>query len=131
MMDVIGRKELLVRMKRFLADRKRGISTVLFAELAGVSDRMLLQVFKEERFPISEQMQIRVSRALLAWERGEYEVAKGYGQVKYLVPRKVAKPAFRRFMGLKVENGQIRIDCGVRRRIDTSRMTFREQMSKR
>ena len=131
MMDVIGKKELLVRMKRFLADRRRGVSVVLFAELCGVSDRMLVQTFKDERFPVSEQMQIRVSRALLAWERGDYEVVKGFGGVKYLVPRKVPKPAFRRFVGLKVEDGRIRIDCGVRRRADTSRVTFKEQMNKR
>ena len=45
-------------MKRFLADRNRGISIELFAELCGVSKKIIQDVFINEEHPIVTGKQI-------------------------------------------------------------------------
>jgi len=130
-MDIIGKKELMIRMQRFMENKKRGISLVLFSELCGTSANLLKKVFKLKTLPMTEATQIRVSRALLAWERGEYEVKKGFYGTTSVVPRRSPKPALYRHVGLQLRDGRIQMDIGIRRRLDTTRQTFEEQLNKR
>jgi len=60
--NVLPKKELLRVIKRFIKDKNRGISVKLFAELCGVDKEHLLDVFFYRIHPLTEYMQIRVSK---------------------------------------------------------------------
>lgn len=123
-----SREELKARVKRMFADPYRGISRELFAELCGVSDWTLRRVFFDEDVPLSEMVQIRVSKALEAWERGEVAVMERRDRSRYVEYRKVAKPRLKRHMGLAFKDGKIGLDIGIRNRADYSRPTFEEKL---
>ena len=64
----ILKTDLLRIIKRFIADENRGISLKLFAEVAGISLRTLTDTFQKELFPVTEYVQIRVSKAYISWQ---------------------------------------------------------------
>ena len=72
--QILSKATLMRLMDRFYADKKRGISIELFAELAGVSESILNSVFRDKIVPLSEYVQRRVSKAYLSWMQGEVAV---------------------------------------------------------
>ena len=127
-MSVLPRKELLARMDRFVADKKRGIPLTLFAEVAGITYALFKKNFTEKTMPMSETTQIRVSRALQQWQGGEIAVMQGMYNTKFTEYRRVAKPRMYRHLGVQVVDGQVRMDVGIRNRADYSRPTFDQQL---
>ncbi len=123
----ISRIELMVRIKRMFDDPNRGISRQLFAELCGVSDSTIKRVFFDEDMPMSETTQIRVSKALEAWERGEVAIMQRRDKTRFVEYRKVAKPRLKRHMALTVRDGKIALDIGIRNRADYSQPAFKER----
>ena len=99
MIDIIPKKELLRIIKAFLADRGRGIPIELFAELCGVDRRTLQYVFLEEKYPMTEHIQRRVSKGYDAWRNGEIAVMERYGK-KWIEWRKEPKMRMVRGYGL-------------------------------
>ena len=71
---VIPKRELLAIIKRFIKDQNRGISVKLFAELCGINKEHLLDVFYYRVHPLTEYIQIRVSKGYKAWEKGEVAI---------------------------------------------------------
>ena len=63
----IPKRELLRVIKRLVKDQNRGISVKLFAELCGVDKDHLLDVFFYRIRPLTEYMQIRVSKGDNSW----------------------------------------------------------------
>ena len=127
-MTVYSKRELKERMRRFMADRDRGIGLAMFAEFAGVSLNTLKNYFVHQTSDIDPSLQIRISRALQSWESGEVAVMIGPKNTRYLAYRKVAKPKLVRHMGLKVTPEGFRLDVRVRNKADYGEPTLIEQM---
>jgi hypothetical protein len=127
---VMLKAELLLVMKRFLADEKRGISHALFAELAGISLAHLRDVFVDNKHPLTENIQRKVSRAYTALQNGEVAIMQNKNGSRYLQYRDEAKPALRRYTGLELKDGKISIKLGVGNRINYSDPTLGEQLKR-
>ena len=128
MNPVIPRQELKRIIKRFLADKNRGISIPLFAELCGVSVAILRLVFIYEQEPLTEYIQRRVSKGYQSWLRGEVAVMMNRDQTRFVQYRKQPKPRMARSLGLQVENGQIKLKIGLKNKADYSNPDIDEQL---
>lgn len=128
-MSVLPKKLLMERIERFLADKKRGISAALFAEVAGITEDLFKKNFILKTHPMSEMTQIRVSRALKQWEDGEIAVMQGMYNTRFTEYRRVPKPRMYRHVGLQVVDGQVRMDVGIRNRADYSRQRLDQQLN--
>jgi hypothetical protein len=72
MIEVLTIEELRTRMDAMRAQRRRGFSIQMFAKFAGVDYRNLKKMFFEKNeVPITNLSQRKLSRALLALEKGE------------------------------------------------------------
>ena len=128
-MSVLPKKLLMERIERFLADKKRGISAALFAEVAGITEDLFKKNFTLKTHPMSEMTQLRVSRALKQWEDGEIAVMQGMYNTRFTEYRRVPKPRMYRHVGLQVVDGQVRMDVGIRNRADYSRQRLDQQLN--
>jgi hypothetical protein len=127
-MSILPKKVLMERIDRFLADKKRGISAALFANVAGITEDLFKKNFILKSVPMSEATQIRVSRALKQWEDGEIAVMQGMYNTRFTEYRRVPKPRMYRHLGLQVVDGRVKMDVGIRNRADYSRQRFGEQL---
>lgn len=128
MQPVIPRQELKRTINRFLSDKNRGISIPLFADLCGVSVAILRLVFIYQKEPLTEYIQLRVSKGYQAWMRGDVAVMANRDNTKFIEYRKKPKPKMARSMGLMVENGQIRLKIGIKNKADYSALDIDEQL---
>jgi len=131
MKSVIPKMELKRIMKRFLQDKNRGISVKLFAELAGVSEAHIRDVFLDESEPLTEYMQRRVSKAYIEWVNGEISIMQNRDNTRFVQYRKEAKPDMAKTTGLHLVNGEIKIKVGITNRSDYSVLTLDEQLKGR
>ena len=128
MNPVIPKKQLKEEIKRFLQDKDRGISILLFSELCGVSIRNLVHVFIHEKGPLTEYMQIRVSKGFKHWQEGRVAVMQNRDNTRFVQYRKEAKPRLTKTTGLQVVDGQIKLKIGIANRADYSKPTLDEQL---
>ena len=124
----IPQKELMQIMKRFLANRKRGISKQLFCELAGISRSQLFGVFVSEDLPMTIYVQKRVSKAYLESKNGEVGVYMNRDKSKFVQYRKQAVPPLKRGNRIELVNGKIQLKIGIVNRNDYSEQTLDEQL---
>ncbi len=124
----IPQKELMRIMKRFFANRKRGISKRLFSDLCGVSMTQLYSVFIYEDLPMSLMVQKRVSKAYQEFRNGEVGVYMNRDRTKFVQYRK--EPALPLKKGNRIElvNGKIQLKIGIVNRNDYSNQTLDEQL---
>ena len=125
---VLPKHELLRIMQRFLDDPTRAISIAMFAQLAGLSTETIKEVFINEAYPMSEMVQIRVSKAYKAWLNGEVAVIRNPNGTKYVEYRKTPRQALKKELGLKLVDGKFKIKLGVRPKYDYSGLTLVEQI---
>jgi len=124
----IPQKELMQIMKRFLANRKRGISKQLFCELAGISRSQLYGVFVAEDLPMTIYVQKRVSKAYQEYKNGEVGVYMNRDLSKFVQYRKQAVPPLKRGNRIELVNGKIQLKIGIINRNDYSEQTLDEQL---
>jgi hypothetical protein len=127
---VIPKKQLLTEVKRFIKDKDRGISLALFAELCGIHKTHLLDVFFYRCHPLTEYIQIRVSKGYTAWKNGEVAIMQRQDKTRYVEYRRAAKPRTVNSAGLQVVNGAIKIKLGVRNLGDYSGADLDEQLKR-
>jgi len=116
--QVLPKKELMRIIKRFLTDERRGISYKLFAELCGLSEDTLKNVFIHETSPMSETTQRRVSKAYEHWRRGDVAVMELRDRTRIVEYRKEAKPRLAKGYGLQVQGGEIKLKLGIRNKAE-------------
>jgi len=126
----IPKRELLRVIKRFVKDQNRGISVKLFAELCGVDKEHLLDVFFYRIRPLTEYMQIRVSKGYNSWLKGEVAVMQNRDKTRFVEYRREPKPRLARTTGLHLVNGEIKIKVGVSNRGDYSGQTLDEALER-
>lgn len=130
MIATIPKTELKVIMRRFLADKERGISIPLFSELSGVSISQLRDVFLNDKEPLTEYVQRRVSKAYNEWKNGEVAIMQNRDTSKFVQYRKEARPALQKTNKLEVINGEIKIKLGITNKYDYSGNTLDEQLGR-
>lgn len=126
----IPKRELLAIIKRFVKDKNRGISVLLFAELCGVTKRRLLDVFYYRTDVMTEYMQVRVSKGYLAWKNGEVAVMQNRDNTRFVQYRREPKPRMARTTGLQMVNGEIKIKVGISNRADYSGLTLEDTIGR-
>ena len=127
--EVITKAELMRLMKRFIDDKNRGISINLFSELAGIDYSLIYDVFNNMSVPLSEYVQRRVSKAYKAWAAGEVAVMENPDRTRFVQYRREPKPRFHRSQRLKVVNGKIQLDIGIKNRADYSQPSLEETLN--
>jgi AraC-like DNA-binding protein len=126
----ICKRDLRRIIKRFLADKDRGISMALFADLAGVSLSILKMVFLYETEPMTEYVQRRVTKAYLEFRDGEVAIMQNRDNTKFVQYRKEAKPVIQKSTALQLVNGKITIKVGMKNASDYSELTLDEQFKR-
>ena len=127
---IIPKEELKQIMRRFRADKKRGMPMRLFYELSVVDKSRMDDIFFYDRAPMTELVQRRVSKAYLAWKNGEVAVMIRFGH-KWLEWRKKPKPVMVRGYGLQLGNDGIKLKIGLKNRLDYSDYRLDEQLKGR
>ena len=122
--------ELYRMMDRFAKDPKRVISWHFLAEMTGLSEGHLKDVFVNKKHPLTEMIQIRVSYAMRRIEAGEVQIMQNHDRTRFIQYNKENKPKIVRSNGLRVQNGQIRLKLGLRNANDYSDETFDEQLKR-
>lgn len=122
-----SKEELLRIIKRFAADKRRGISLEHFCEIAGVDLRDFRKAFLQETLNISEVMQIRVSKAMRSWERGDLVIYQHWDRTKSVEYRSKPKPVFRKNLGFEVTKDGVKLNIGLVNRRDYTQPTLAEQ----
>jgi len=118
----------MLHMKRFYADKERGISIRLFVELCGISHGHFYDIFIYETEPLTKNMQIRVSKAYQQWKAGNVKVMKRMDNTRYVDYRKTPQPVFKPKMGLQVTSEGIKIKVGMANRHDYSEISLDEAL---
>jgi hypothetical protein len=128
MKPTIPKAELKIIMRRFLSDHERGISIPLFSDLSGISISQLRDVFLNDKEPLTEYVQRRVSKAYNEWKNGEVAIMQNRDSSKFVQYRKEARPALEKTNKLEVINGEIKIKLGISKKYDYSGSTLDEQL---
>lgn len=128
MTKIMLKKDLFRQIKRFLLDDKRGISMKLFADVCGLHEDTLENVFLKEVYPMSEYVQIRVSKGYNAWRNGEIAVMQNRDKSRFVEYRKEAKPRLSRGLGVQFVNGEVKLKVGLKNRYDYSELDIDEQL---
>lgn len=115
-------------VKRFLEDKDRGISIKLFAELCGLHEDTLENVFQKEVYPMTEYVQIRVSKGYLAWKNGEIAVMQNRDKTRFFEYRKQNKPRLVRGFGVQFVNGEAKLNIGPKNLADYGGFDIDEQL---
>ncbi len=115
-------------MRRFVADKNRGISIKLFAEICGLHEETVENVFVRELYPMTEYVQIRVSKGYLAWKNGEIAIMQNRDKTRFVEYRKESKPRLVRGFGVQFVNGEAKLNIGVQNRSDYSGFDIDEQL---
>ena len=127
-MQPLSKSELKRQIKRFLADKDRGISIPMFAQLAGISRATLLDVFDYETEPMSETTQRRVNKAYMQWKAGMVKIMSNRDRSRFIEYRKEAKPPIVHGLGLKVTSEGIKLRVGLVNRHDYSEQDLDEAL---
>jgi hypothetical protein len=124
---VMSRAEIYRQMEHYLNDDNKIISVRFFAELAGCSMDTIYTVFKYKEYPLSEIMQIRISRALEKLKRGEVRVMRNRDRTHELHYLKKAKPVMTKGYALSLTGGKIGLKIGPHNRADYSQAGLMEK----
>jgi hypothetical protein len=120
--------QLLEEMPKFLADKNRGISVAMFAELCGVDPSHLRDVFLKRSEPLTERLQRRVNKAYAQVLAGEIRIMQR-GLRRYMEYREEPKPSMVRRSLIAWDGAGFKLDIGVRPRAeDYRRQDLQTQM---
>lgn len=131
MYTAVPKRELVKVVNRFLKNQDRGISIALFAELAGVSESTMKNVFVTMIDPLTETVQHRVSQAYHAFINGEVAVMQNKDRTKFTQYRKEPKPLMKKTMGVTLTNEGLKIKLGVKPKHDYQEPTLEELFERR
>jgi len=87
-----------------------------------------LDVFVRDKEPLTEVVQIRVSKAYQQWKSGNVRVMQNKDRTRYVEYRKESKPPMMASMGLQVTSGGIKLKVGMVNRHDYSEITLDEAL---
>lgn len=126
--DVLSKAELYRRMDRFQADSNSPISWRFLAELVGMNENYLRQIFIDRAYPISEQVQIRVSKSLKQIERGDITIMRDKSNRRFMKFNNTPQPRAARGLQIKMIDGKLAVKAGIINKNDYSQRTLKEDL---
>lgn len=127
----LTKAELYARMERFANDEKRVLSWHYFAELCGYSDGYLRDIFVEKIKPLTEPVQMRVSKALERMSNGDVTVVYWKDKTRELRYNNQPKPRLIKGGKIVMKDGKVQLEMGPINRGDYSRPTLQETLGKK
>lgn len=128
MTKIYPKTELFRLMERFYADKERGISIKLFCELCGIGVQTWKDVFVYNKQPLSERMQIRVSKGYNEWLQGRVRIMQNHDQTRFVDYRKEAKPPLMASTALQLTPDGFKVRVGMVNRHDYSQPDLDEAL---
>lgn len=124
----LGKAEMYRQMDRFADDPNSPFSWQSFAELSGVSASHLRRVFVYRDAPLTEEVQVRVSRALDRLKAGEVTVMYNKDKTRFVKYHPEPKPRVSRGYKIALIDGRLQVKTGLVNRNDYSQTTLKEQL---
>ena len=127
---ILPKAELKRQMKRYHEDPKKALSVAFLAELSGLSAQHIRDVFFYDKEPLTEMVQIRMSRALARLAAGEVQIMQNRNNSRFMQYNKENKPRMVKSNEITFKNGQFGLKLGVKNANDYSQPTLAETLKR-
>ena len=128
---VLSKEEILRRMENMRSNRRRGFTMKQFAEFALINYRHMEAVTKYRIDSFTELTQRKLSKALLALERGEAGPRMDILGRKFVDYHQKPRPALRRTIGLSLGPEGIQMKVGIENKYDFGKPRLDDALKKR
>ena len=123
--------ELFARMERYANDEKKVLSWHYLSELCGYSEKYLRDIFVDKNKPLTEPVQMRVSKALERMSNGDVTVVYWKDKTRELRYNTQPKPRLIKGGKIVMKNGKVQLEMGPVNRGDYSMPTLQETLGKK
>lgn len=128
---VLSKAEIIRRLEIMRSKRSRGFTMKMFAAFACIGYRHMESVTRNGTNTFTELTQRKLSKALLALERGEAGPRIDILGKKFIDYHPKAKPVLRRSMGLEITPDGIKMKVGITNKYDFSQPRLDDSVKKR
>jgi hypothetical protein len=128
MVEVLPKHEIHKRVNRLMADESSPWSWSMLGELCGYHWQHLRHVFIYKDTPMTDPLQIRMSKALGEIERGEVSIMRNKDNSRFVKYNKDPKLRVARGYQIELRGGQLAVKTGLVNRNDYSKITLKEQL---
>ena len=128
---VLTKQEIIRRLEIMRSKRKRGFTMRMFAAFAAIGYRHMESITRDQTSNFTELTQRKLSKALLALERGEAGPRIDILGKKFIGFHPKAKPVLRRSMGLEMTAGGFKMKVGITNKYDFSKPRLDDSVKKR
>jgi len=118
---VLTKEEIIRRCDAMRKNRRKGFSMKMFAEFACMNYRHFEAVLRDRKDTFTETSQRKLSRALLALERGEAGPRIDILGNRFVGYHPKPKPVYRRSMGIEKTADGFKISIGLKNKYDFSK----------
>ena len=124
---VLTKEEIIRRCDAMRKNRRKGFSMKMFAEFACMNYRHFEAVLRDRKDTFTETSQRKLSRALLALERGEAGPRIDILGNRFVGYHPKPKPVYRRSMGIEKTSDGFKISIGLKNKYDFSKPRLDEK----
>lgn len=128
--DVLSKAELFRRMDRFQADSYSPISWRFLGELTGYNPAYLKTIFVTRENTLTENVQIRVSKALKQIENGDVTIMRDKTNKRFMKFNNKPEPRLAKSYKIKLIDGKLGLKIGIINKSDYSQPSLQEEMEK-
>lgn len=111
---VLSKEEIIRRCDAMRKNRRKGFSMKMFAEFACMNYRHFEAVVRDKKDTFTEHSQRKLSKALLALEKGEAGPRMDILGNRYVGWHPKPKPVYRRSMGIEKTGDGFKISIGLK-----------------
>ena len=127
----LTKAELFARMERYANDEKKVLSWHYLSELCGYSEKYLRDIFVDKSKPLTEPVQMRVSKALERMSNGDVTVVYWKDKTRELRYNTQPKPRLIKGGKIVMKDGKVQLEMGPINRGDYSMPTLQETLGKK
>ena len=117
---VLTKEEIIRRVDVMRKNRRKGFSMKMFAEFACMNYRHFEAVLRDRKDNFTESSQRKVSKALLALEKGEAGPRMDILGKRFIGYHPKPKPVYRRSMGIEKTRDGFKIAIGLQNKYSFS-----------
>jgi hypothetical protein len=117
---VLAKEEIIRRVDAMRKNRRKGFSMKMFAEFACMNYRHFEAVLRDRKDNFTESSQRKVSKALLALEKGEAGPRMDILGKRFIGYHPKPKPVYRRSMGIEKTRDGFKIAIGLQNKYSFS-----------
>ena len=128
---VLTKQDIIRRLEAMRSKRKRGFTMRMFASFAAIGYRHMESITRDGSSTFTELTQRKLSKALLALEKGEAGPRIDILGRKFIDYHQRAKPVLKRAMGIEMTPSGIRMKVGITNKYDFSKPRLDDALKKR